>query len=129
VVYWLNESSRWGSTATRGCRGSPSGSAGATWLEVRESAQARFTAEIQRRLAKGVWSTGGCTNWYLDAKGVNRTIWPGQTWRYWLATRAVRPTDFELITAADTLARRGGDVEHTVRDTAEAGVVGAGRRA
>jgi len=68
-------------------------------IEVRESAQARFNDEIQRRLAKGVWSTGGCTNWYLDAKGVNRTIWPGQTWRYWLATRTVEPSDFELISA------------------------------
>ncbi|GAA5160343.1 NAD(P)/FAD-dependent oxidoreductase [Pseudonocardia eucalypti] len=69
---------------------------GAETLEVRRTAQAAFNARIQRRLAKGVWSTGGCTNWYLDAKGVNRTIWPGFTWRYWLATRRVKPRDFEL---------------------------------
>ncbi|HEX4358901.1 MAG TPA: NAD(P)/FAD-dependent oxidoreductase [Pseudonocardia sp.] len=69
-------------------------------IEVRESAQAAFNDDIQRRLAKGVWSTGGCTNWYLDAKGVNRTLWPGQTWRYYLATRNVEPSDFELVSAA-----------------------------
>ena len=40
---------------------------------------------------------GGCKNWYLDAKGVNRTIWPGFTWRYWLDTRKVNAEDFELI--------------------------------
>jgi len=68
-------------------------------IEVRESAQAAFNDEIQGRLAKGVWSTGGCTNWYLDAQGVNRTLWPGQTWRYWLATRNVEPSDFELVNA------------------------------
>jgi cation diffusion facilitator CzcD-associated flavoprotein CzcO len=69
-------------------------------IEVRESVQASFNDEIQRRLAKGVWSTGGCTNWYLDAKGVNRTLWPGQTWRYWLATRNIEPSDFELVSAS-----------------------------
>jgi cation diffusion facilitator CzcD-associated flavoprotein CzcO len=74
-------------------------------IEVRESVQASFNDEIQRRLAKGVWSTGGCTNWYLDAKGVNRTLWPGQTWRYWLATRNAEPSDFEL---ASTTRPAGG---------------------
>ncbi|WP_037064125.1 flavin-containing monooxygenase [Pseudonocardia acaciae] len=72
---------------------------GADAIEVRTSAQADFNRDIQRRLARGVWSTGGCTNWYLDAKGVNRTIWPGMTWRYWLATRTVHPGDFELVAA------------------------------
>jgi cation diffusion facilitator CzcD-associated flavoprotein CzcO len=65
-------------------------------IEVRQSAQDRFQADIQRKLAKGVWSTGGCTSWYLDAKGVNRTIWPGFTWRYWQRTRRLDPADFEF---------------------------------
>jgi hypothetical protein len=65
-------------------------------LEVRAEVQDRFNAEIQRKLARGVWSTGGCTSWYLDSKGVNRTIWPGFTWRYWLETRKITPGDFEL---------------------------------
>jgi cation diffusion facilitator CzcD-associated flavoprotein CzcO len=69
---------------------------GAGALEVRRSVQDRFNRRIQARLAKGIWSTGGCTNWYLDAQGVNRTLWPGSTWRYWLATRTVRPADFAL---------------------------------
>ncbi|WP_370946112.1 flavin-containing monooxygenase [Amycolatopsis sp. cg5] len=65
-------------------------------FEVRPSVQAAFNAEIQRKLASGVWSTGGCTSWYLDSKGVNRTIWPGFTWQYWLRTRKVDTGDFEL---------------------------------
>ena len=65
-------------------------------LEVRAGVQDRFNAEIQRKLARGVWSTGGCTSWYLDSTGVNRTIWPGFTWRYWLETRKITPADFEL---------------------------------
>jgi cation diffusion facilitator CzcD-associated flavoprotein CzcO len=70
--------------------------AGAKSLEAREDVQERFNADIQRKLGKGIWTQGGCKSWYLDAKGVNRTIWPGFTWRYWLDTRKVKPTDFEL---------------------------------
>jgi cation diffusion facilitator CzcD-associated flavoprotein CzcO len=65
-------------------------------LDVRQSVQDAFQREIQDKLVKGVWTQGGCTSWYLDAKGVNRAIWPGFTWRYWLETRKVDPADFEL---------------------------------
>jgi cation diffusion facilitator CzcD-associated flavoprotein CzcO len=71
--------------------------AGADALVPRLDVQQRFNAEVQRKLARGVWSQGGCKSWYLDAEGVNRTIWPGFTWRYWLTTRRVRPAEFELI--------------------------------
>jgi cation diffusion facilitator CzcD-associated flavoprotein CzcO len=73
-------------------------------LDVRSEVQQRFNTEIQRKLIKGVWTQGGCTSWYLDATGVNRTIWPGFTWRYWLETRKVNAKEFELITQ-----RRDGD--------------------
>ncbi len=65
-------------------------------IEPRPEAQERFNVDIQRKLAKGIWTRGGCKSWYLDAKGVNRTIWPGFTWRYWLDTRKVRREDFDL---------------------------------
>ncbi|MGA9871302.1 MAG: NAD(P)/FAD-dependent oxidoreductase [Rhodococcus sp. (in: high G+C Gram-positive bacteria)] len=66
---------------------------------VRQKAQRDFTSDIQRKLAKGVWSTGGCTNWYLDSHGVNRTVWPGFTWQYWLKTRRFTPSDHEFFLA------------------------------
>ncbi|OLR89493.1 flavin-containing monooxygenase [Actinokineospora bangkokensis] len=71
-------------------------------IDVRASAQERFNAEIQRKLRDGVWTQGGCQSWYLDAQGVNRTLWPGFTWRYWLRTRKVDAADFELITRSRT---------------------------
>ncbi|WP_033288426.1 flavin-containing monooxygenase [Amycolatopsis jejuensis] len=71
--------------------------AGARALEPREDVQERFNADVQRKLANGIWTQGGCKSWYLDAKGVNRTIWPGFTWRYWLDTRTVQREDFELL--------------------------------
>ncbi|MFD5090961.1 flavin-containing monooxygenase [Amycolatopsis thailandensis] len=66
-------------------------------LDPRPEAQERFNGDIQRKLAKGIWTQGGCKSWYLDAKGVNRTIWPGFTWRYWLDTRQVKREDYELL--------------------------------
>ncbi|SNR80375.1 Predicted flavoprotein CzcO associated with the cation diffusion facilitator CzcD [Haloechinothrix alba] len=70
---------------------------GADALRVRGDAQERFQEHIQRKLDKGVWTQGGCTSWYLDSKGVNRTIWPGFTWKYWLDTRKVETSEYELL--------------------------------
>jgi hypothetical protein len=72
---------------------------GAGSIAVRQDVQDHFQAEIQRKLANGIWTTGGCTSWYLDSRGVNRTIWPGFTWRYWLRTRKVDPADYTLTPA------------------------------
>ena len=46
-------------------------------VEPRPEAQAAFVAEVDRRMAKTVWMTGGCRSWYLDASGRNSTLWPG----------------------------------------------------
>ncbi|TDP97923.1 flavin-containing monooxygenase [Labedaea rhizosphaerae] len=73
---------------------------GADAVEVRPGVQQRFNAEILGQLEKGVWTQGGCTSWYLDSQGVNRTIWPGFTWRYWLQTRKVDPAAYELSARA-----------------------------
>jgi hypothetical protein len=65
---------------------------------------------VQHRLQKGIWTRGGCTSWYLDATGVNRTIWPGFTVRYWLETRRFDPEDFEFFgNAADTADKAPAD--------------------
>lgn len=58
-------------------------------FDVTRTAQDRFNAVVQDKLSRGIWSTGGCTSWYLDSHGKNRTLWPGFTWRYWLATHKV----------------------------------------
>ncbi|MCP2234948.1 flavin-containing monooxygenase [Prauserella halophila] len=65
-------------------------------IEVRPEVQDKFNTDIQRKLEGGIWSRGGCTSWYLDAQGVNRTVWPGFTWRYWMQTRKLEPSDYTL---------------------------------
>ena len=62
-----------------------SGAAGASRppsLEPRVSAQRAFTAAVDRRMARTVWATGGCSSWYIDSTGRNSTLWPGSTWRF-----------------------------------------------
>jgi len=54
---------------------------------------------FKRRLRRAVWSEGGCASWYLDADGVNRTLWPGFTFEYWARTRRARHADY-LVTGS-----------------------------
>ncbi|GAA0512622.1 Baeyer-Villiger monooxygenase [Saccharopolyspora subtropica] len=51
-------------------------------IEVRPEVQRRFAAEVQRAMTGSVWTSGGCTSYYLDATGRNTTLWPGPTWTF-----------------------------------------------
>ncbi|MEJ2886091.1 flavin-containing monooxygenase [Actinomycetospora aeridis] len=82
-------------------------------LDVRAEVQQRSNAAVQRRLEKGIWTRGGCTSWYLDSAGVNRTIWPGFTVRYWWETRRFDPTDFEFFGRAADAAEVSEAAEET----------------
>ena len=55
--------------------------AGAVAIDTRQDRQDAFNADLQRRFAGSVWTSGGCASWYLDAQGRNRTLWPGYTVR------------------------------------------------
>ncbi|ETK33685.1 flavin-containing monooxygenase [Microbispora sp. ATCC PTA-5024] len=70
---------------------------GAGAVDVRPGAQRAYNDRLQRRLDRLVWTEGGCTSWYLDEHGKNRTIWPGFTFEYWARTRKVKPEAYELI--------------------------------
>jgi cation diffusion facilitator CzcD-associated flavoprotein CzcO len=65
-------------------------------LQPSRAAQDRFNDELQHGLAGSVWNTGGCRSWYLDEHGVNRTLWSGMTWQYWLATRSFKAAEYEF---------------------------------
>ncbi len=72
----------------------------ATTMEPTKPAQDAYNADIQRRVKKGIWTQGGCTSWYLDSQGNNRTIWPKFTFQYWWETRTVREADYVFTRAA-----------------------------
>ncbi|HEX2316291.1 MAG TPA: NAD(P)/FAD-dependent oxidoreductase [Thermomonospora sp.] len=65
-------------------------------IEPRPDATRRFNDRLHRRLRRAVWNEGGCNSWYLDANGVNRTLWPGFTFEYWLTSRRARPADYVI---------------------------------
>ena len=72
-------------------------------LDATASAQRRWNDEVQRRMTRTVWNTGGCRSWYLDAGGRNTVLWPGTTAHFRRETRTVELSEYDLIrTAAPT---------------------------
>jgi len=51
-------------------------------LDVKENVHDQYNQNIQSKLKKTVWQSGGCHSWYQDAKGNNTAIWPDFTWVY-----------------------------------------------
>ena len=68
---------------------------GADVIEVRPEVEARFNAELQRRMRGTVWNSG-CMSWYQDARGGNPTLWPDWTWRFRRRTGRFDPSEYAL---------------------------------
>jgi cyclohexanone monooxygenase len=51
-------------------------------VEPTASATQRWNADLQHRMRRTVWSTGGCSSWYLDSHGRNTTLWPRSTFTF-----------------------------------------------
>lgn len=60
---------------------------GARRVEVRPEIQKRYVDDVRTRMTRTVWTTGGCTSWYLDSQGRNTTLWPSYTFRFRNLTR------------------------------------------
>jgi cation diffusion facilitator CzcD-associated flavoprotein CzcO len=73
---------------------------GAAEVEVRPAAQEEFNDDLQRRMHRTVWNTGGCASWYLDARGRNTTLWPDFTWRFTRLTSRFDAGAYELRSRA-----------------------------
>ncbi len=73
---------------------------GAAALDTKPDAEQRWCADVQRRMARTVWATGGCVSWYLNAAGRNPTLWPGSVGRFRRATRRVDLAEYDVILAA-----------------------------
>jgi cation diffusion facilitator CzcD-associated flavoprotein CzcO len=71
-------------------------------VEPRARSQRRWNSDVQRRMRRTVWNTGGCSSWYLDDQGRNTTLWPKSTFtlrrqlsRFDVAAYDVRPATAE----------------------------------
>lgn len=51
-------------------------------VEPRPEVQEQWNADLHQRMQRTVWSTGGCSSWYLDAHGRNTTLWPRTTYKF-----------------------------------------------
>ncbi|MFF2952482.1 flavin-containing monooxygenase [Kitasatospora sp. NPDC057965] len=69
---------------------------GASAMQPTARAQRRWNLELQHRMDRTVWTTGGCRSWYLDRSGKNTVLWPGSTTSFRRATRKVDLTEYEL---------------------------------
>jgi cation diffusion facilitator CzcD-associated flavoprotein CzcO len=57
-------------------------------IDVRAEIQDRYNDEVQARMQRTVWVSGGCASWYLDPHGRNTVLWPRSTWRFGTLMRA-----------------------------------------
>lgn len=64
-------------------------------IEVRPQVEHGYNEQIQQKLSRAIWSTGGCKSWYLDPKtGKNTTLWPGFAYKFRRATRTFSMADY-----------------------------------
>jgi cation diffusion facilitator CzcD-associated flavoprotein CzcO len=51
-------------------------------VEPRPEAQQAWNDDVQRRMQRTVWNTGGCASWYIDSHGRNTILWPRTTFKF-----------------------------------------------
>ena len=70
--------------------------AGSRTIEPRADAQARYNDLLQRHLRGSVWTSGGCSSYYLDSSGRNTTLWPHRAARFARSVRRFDPQHYVL---------------------------------
>jgi cation diffusion facilitator CzcD-associated flavoprotein CzcO len=91
IVYMLESQTNYALDALRTMR-----TRGAAEFEVRPEAQDAYNEEIQERLSRTVWNTGGCGSWYFDRNGRNSIQWPGFTFEFRRRTRRFDAAAYRL---------------------------------
>jgi cyclohexanone monooxygenase len=73
-------------------------------VEPTRSAQKAWNDDLQRRMKRTVWSSGGCSSWYLDEHGRNVTLWPRTTYKFRQLTARFDSENYQATprTAAST---------------------------
>ncbi|MCU1480295.1 MAG: 4-hydroxyacetophenone monooxygenase [Subtercola sp.] len=70
---------------------------GARSLEPTPDAQASYNRRVQSSLRRSVWSTGGCTSYYLDEGGRNTTLWPHRAAAFKRALHHFDPAEYDIV--------------------------------
>jgi cation diffusion facilitator CzcD-associated flavoprotein CzcO len=72
--------------------------AGVSEAEPKVDVQAAYNDQIQRKLERTVWNTGGCQSWYLDQNGRNTTLWPTFTFEFIRELRQADLNEYDVRT-------------------------------
>ena len=78
---------------------------GIATVEPLAAAQAAWNADLQRRMRRTVWNTGGCASWYLDDHGRNTTLWPRTTFAFRSLLRTFDLDKYAVTRRADTTTK------------------------
>jgi cation diffusion facilitator CzcD-associated flavoprotein CzcO len=63
-------------------------------LEPTTRAQRAWNERLRSALERSVWVTGGCTSFYLDARGRNTTLWPHRAATFARVVRRLDPAEY-----------------------------------
>lgn len=72
-------------------------------VEVREEVQELYNRELQYKMRKSVWVTGGCRSWFLDSTGRNVSLWPDFSFRFRKQLRTFDIESYDVVQRAESL--------------------------
>lgn len=107
---------------------------GLATVEVRADKQREYNEKLQKHMRQTIWTTGGCSSWYLDKHGNNTTLWPSFTFVFRQLTRTFDLAAYRTTARSDKpgarwreLAPSGAENRATEGDNAPLGEeVGSG---
>jgi len=86
-------------------------------VEVKPAVEQAYNHQLQDKLTRTIWNTGGCRSWYLDPRtGKNTTLWPGSTWRFKQITRHFALKDYVASMAPIDAAPRAMAAPHSTAE-------------
>lgn len=65
-------------------------------IMVKPQVHDEFNQQLQAQLKNTIWQSG-CVSWYQNTSGKNFALWPHYTWQYWLKTKTVNMSDYQLF--------------------------------
>jgi cation diffusion facilitator CzcD-associated flavoprotein CzcO len=65
-------------------------------VEIRQEPFETYNNDLQAKMQRTVWNTGGCASWYLDAEGRNTTLWPDFTFKFRQHTRRFDAENYQF---------------------------------
>ncbi|HKU36662.1 MAG TPA: NAD(P)/FAD-dependent oxidoreductase [Polyangiales bacterium] len=69
-------------------------------VDVKREVQDRFNRRLHARMAKTIWTTGGCKSWYQTSAGKVVALWPGSTFDFRRRTEHFELAKYESVPLA-----------------------------